>query len=270
MIPESGPDAERAVRFDRFRFDPVTLELHEDGSPVHLPPKPARVLAALLADAGRLVRRETLYEAAWDDTVVSYDECLNAAIRTIRRALGDRADRPRFVETVPRRGYRFLAEVEPEPAPGDRFARRGRLRRVAAAAAIAVLLGAVRVGVGPRESHPTVSIATPLALDPSVDPWTGPRIEESIRSVAARDAPGVRVLAPPAPGEPDPPAAAYVIRSFLRTDGEGRTRLEVQLVRNEDRLVVWSGGFYPDCPRATDPTASIAGYVARVLDRTAT
>lgn len=101
------------VSFDRFDFDPHTLELRDGGVAVPLQQQPARVLALLLARRGELVTRDELRAAIWgDDTFVDFNRSLNFCISQIRAALGDDADEPRFVETLRGRGYRFK---EPEP-----------------------------------------------------------------------------------------------------------------------------------------------------------
>jgi DNA-binding winged helix-turn-helix (wHTH) protein/TolB-like protein len=100
-------------RFGVFAFDLDTLELSRNGRPLRLQPQPARVLAALLAHAGRVVTREELRAAVWrDDTFVDFDRGLNFCVAQIRAALGDDADMPRFIRTLPKRGYEFICPVE--------------------------------------------------------------------------------------------------------------------------------------------------------------
>lgn len=102
----------RIYRFGPFRFDARSGEIRSDRGVERLAPKPARTLTLLLEHAGRLVERETFQEALWPDTVVEFDKGLNFCIREVRNALGDRASDPTWVETLPRRGYRFIASVE--------------------------------------------------------------------------------------------------------------------------------------------------------------
>jgi DNA-binding winged helix-turn-helix (wHTH) protein len=125
------------ITFDRFDFDPRTLELRADGAPVPLQQQPARVLALLLERRGQLVTREELRAAVWgDDTFVDFNRSLNFCINQIRAALGDDADEPRFVETLRGRGYRFK-EAEPAAAPVQRGRRHWALVAVAAAIVLA-------------------------------------------------------------------------------------------------------------------------------------
>src|SRR5437016_14537435 len=111
------------VRFGVFEADLRTGELHKNGVKVPLQGQPFQVCAILLEHSGRLVTREELRQKVWpEDTFVDFDQALNTAITKIRLALGDDADNPRFVATLPRRGYRFIAPVEKPasraPSPG--------------------------------------------------------------------------------------------------------------------------------------------------------
>jgi len=106
-------EPERTFRFGLFEFDLVALELRRSGRSMRLAPQPARALAALLRRHGEIVTREELAEGVWGtETFVDFDQGLNFCIRQIRGALGDSAESPRYVETLPRRGYRFVAPVE--------------------------------------------------------------------------------------------------------------------------------------------------------------
>jgi DNA-binding winged helix-turn-helix (wHTH) protein len=137
-------------RFGVFELDPATGELRRSGLAVRLQPQAQRVLMALLEQPGQVVTREELRRALWGDhTFVDFDRSLNFCLSRLRAALGDDARRPRFVETVPGRGYRFIAPValpaSRAPAPVSPVVR-ARLRRwPAAAALVAVALLAAPV-----------------------------------------------------------------------------------------------------------------------------
>ena len=107
------------LEFARFVFNRASRELYCDGNRVQLQEQPAQVLTALLDRPGDIVTREDLRERLWpSDTFVDFDHSLNTAVKKIRRALGDSAETPSFVETLPRRGYRFIAPVRLlPPAP---------------------------------------------------------------------------------------------------------------------------------------------------------
>ena len=104
--------ASRRVRFDRFELDLDSGELWREGVSVDLPPQPSRILAILVEGAGTLVGRVELRQRSWGEDWLDWEASLHQAIRRIRVALGDSATEPRFIETMPRRGYRFVAQVE--------------------------------------------------------------------------------------------------------------------------------------------------------------
>jgi DNA-binding winged helix-turn-helix (wHTH) protein/TolB-like protein len=100
------------VQFGPFTFDSESLALSKHGSAVRFQPQPARVLAALLRRAGNVVSREELRQEVWPTgTYVDFERGLNFAVAHIRSALGESADRPVYIETLPKRGYRFIAPV---------------------------------------------------------------------------------------------------------------------------------------------------------------
>jgi TolB-like protein/DNA-binding winged helix-turn-helix (wHTH) protein len=108
------------IRFGIYEFDPASGDLRREGRPVRLQPQPARMLAALLAQPGEIVTREALQEAIWGhDTHVDFERGLNFCAAQIRAALRDSASSPRFIETIPKRGYRFIAPVNLPPPKGD-------------------------------------------------------------------------------------------------------------------------------------------------------
>src|SRR5579884_4062069 len=101
------------IRFGAYEVDLQRGELRKNGLKVRLQGQPFQVLSILLKHPGELVTREDLRVTVWPlDTFVDFDHALNTAVKKIRAALGDEADNPRFIETVPRRGYRFIAPVE--------------------------------------------------------------------------------------------------------------------------------------------------------------
>jgi TolB-like protein/DNA-binding winged helix-turn-helix (wHTH) protein/Tfp pilus assembly protein PilF len=106
-------------RFGPFEFDERTGELRRGGYPIKLQEQPARVLALLLQNKDDLVTREQLRAHLWpDDTFVDFEHSLNTAIKKLREALDDSPDRPNYIETRPRKGYRFIAAVSFDAAPG--------------------------------------------------------------------------------------------------------------------------------------------------------
>ena len=109
---------QRALRFGTFELDLDAGELRKSGRKVRLQEQPFRLLAALVERNGEVVTREELKEKLWPaDTYVDFDRSLNTAASKLRDALGDSASSPRFIETLPRRGYRFLASITGLPLP---------------------------------------------------------------------------------------------------------------------------------------------------------
>ena len=109
-----GPQHVRGVRFGVFELDFSSGELRKQGLKIKLQDQPFQVISILLEHAGEVVTREELRGKLWpEDTFVDFEHSLATAINKIREALGDTAQSPRFVETLPRRGYRFIAPVEP-------------------------------------------------------------------------------------------------------------------------------------------------------------
>jgi DNA-binding winged helix-turn-helix (wHTH) protein len=106
-MSETSADAHRLVRFGVYELDLHSGELRKSGARLSLQQQPLQLLSVLLEHPGELVTREELRKRLWpDDNFVDFEHGLNAAVKRLRDTLGDSADSPRFVETVPRRGYR--------------------------------------------------------------------------------------------------------------------------------------------------------------------
>ena len=120
-MPEFSPKRNGSagkIRFGVFEADMHSAELRRNGRKVRLQDQPFQILVMLLEQPGEVVTRDTLRASLWPvDTFVDFDHGLNAAVKRLRDALGDSAENPRFVETLARRGYRFIAPVHPsEPS----------------------------------------------------------------------------------------------------------------------------------------------------------
>ena len=113
---------QKLLRFGVFELNLATAELRKGGTPVKLAPQPFRLLALLATRAGQVVTREEIQQLIWgEETYVDFEQGMNHCVKQIRNVLNDNADTPLYVETLPRRGYRFLAPVTskviPAPAP---------------------------------------------------------------------------------------------------------------------------------------------------------
>jgi len=179
----SSPSARR-LRFDVFELDVRAGELRKHGVRLRLQGQPLQVLSALLKRAGDVVTLEELRAEIWAaDTFVDFDHSLHNAIARLREVLGDSADRPRYIETLPRRGYRFIARVDAGdlPAPSGAVASvpttdlAGYLRltkshaflltTVFAALVISIVLWLARTGGAPTSAAPRLNSIAVLPLD---------------------------------------------------------------------------------------------------------
>jgi Tol biopolymer transport system component/DNA-binding winged helix-turn-helix (wHTH) protein len=172
-------------RFGTFELDTRSAELRRNGVKLRLQEQPFVVLRKLLETAGVLVTREELQGALWPaDTFVDFDTSLNTAIKRLREVLGDSADVPLFIETIPRRGYRFLAPVQVLPNGGESKAegvavaaaatpeaaltpevRRHRFGPMFAGLALAAVLGGGAVALRSPQPMPRVTDSTQLTFD---------------------------------------------------------------------------------------------------------
>jgi TolB-like protein/DNA-binding winged helix-turn-helix (wHTH) protein/Tfp pilus assembly protein PilF len=162
------------VSFKEFDFDCSTRELKKNGQTVRLEPQPAKVLAVLVRNAGDVVTRQELIREVWgSDTFVDFDQGLNYAIRRVRAALDDDADVPCFLETIPKLGYRFVAEVSrdpgldpPElPVPREKKPRRHVAIGISAIIALALIVAGAAV-IYHRRAQETQNKINSLAVLP--------------------------------------------------------------------------------------------------------
>jgi TolB-like protein/DNA-binding winged helix-turn-helix (wHTH) protein/Tfp pilus assembly protein PilF len=151
---EPSSDSPHVARFDVFEVDLRSGELRRPGSKIRLQDQPLQILTLLLEHAGQVVGREELEKRLWPDgVVVDFEHSINSAVKRLRKALGDDAEHPRYIETLPRHGYRFIAPVETVAPVYDRrpvrAAHRAALQRLAlvclAFVAIAAMLFALNV-----------------------------------------------------------------------------------------------------------------------------
>lgn len=259
-------------RFGAFEFDGDSYELTRHGETVPLRPQPATVLALLLADPGRVVTREELRARLWGNEInVDYEHGLNSCLSQLRVTLGESAEDPRFVQTVPRRGYRFAAPVEleargraGESASGGASTEASATRRWSAVAALVVVFALVagyRYGgpqadprIGAERPAPTVLAVLPfrsLTEDPQ-DRYFGEGLSEELigrlghlgsdRLVVMASS---RALGEPAEEAPPMEAAGelgadLLLSGTVRRAGDA-VRVTSQLVRVPDGAQVWAG-----------------------------
>ncbi len=110
LMQAAGRSTHPVYEFDRFRLEVAEQRLLRDGAPVPLPPKEFETLRLLVEQSGRLVSKQALLDHVWPGTFVS-DDTIAQRISVLRKALGEDTSTSRFIETVPKRGYRFVAQV---------------------------------------------------------------------------------------------------------------------------------------------------------------
>jgi len=275
----TAPRAVSLLRFGPFELDVGSGELRRAGRRVRIQPQPLRLLAHLAANPGRLVSREELRRVVWaDDTHVDFDRGLNFSVRQIRAALGDDAEVPRYVQTVPRRGYRFVAPVagsepsEPRRAP--------RLRAwLAALVGIAALGSWTAVSSGSREPGRVLLAVLPLEASDAGERLAA-SLGEELNTALGRVAPErLGVIArtsmrryPRSPALDDVRrelGVDLVIEGSVRREA-GRTLVDVRLVRTRDRSQLWSErveGEASELALMEEVTQRVGDAVVRELSR---
>src|SRR5690349_20344019 len=155
--------ANSTVRFDSFEVDLRSEELRKHGLRVRLPRQSFQVLVLLLQRPGEFVRREELRERLWPaDTFVDFDHGLNAVVNRLRQALGDSVEEPRFIETRPRLGYRFIAPLDGRSA--------GTTVSQTSVPATGVLTGAIELTRDPGSEDTALTSETEKAPEKERDP----------------------------------------------------------------------------------------------------
>lgn len=303
-MERSGP-SRRILGFGPFEVDLSSGELRRDGLKVKLQDQPLRLLLLLLESAGEVVTREELRSKLWPaDTFVDFDHSLNTAVRKLREALGDSADAPRYVETLARRGYRFvvpLRESEPSQAPpaAARDAAtpaaatpaearwphsRARVVLMAAALGVAALV-AYRVGVRPRpRTQPGVRLTLAvlpfdnLSGDADQEYLSDGLTEEMITQLARLEPDRVKVTARSSTwkykhAERDlvrlrqELGADYVLEGSVRRAGE-RVRVTAQLVQAADQTHIWAETYEREMRDVLVLESEVARAVARAIAMT--
>jgi DNA-binding winged helix-turn-helix (wHTH) protein/TolB-like protein len=258
-------------RFGLFEFDGTSGELRREGQPVRLQTQPALVLACLLSRPGEVVSREELCSSVWgSETFIDFERGLNFCIAQVRSALSDDANAPRYLRTIPRRGYQFIAPVSrvlddlPEPAPAVLAKQSAVPRRrstparfpfwamCTAIVLLATAWGTVRLAHRVhRDNAPIVAVlrfdnetGNPASLRYS-DALTDDVVAQLVRSSGGRYSVigNARILRMPR-GERDLNAIAtslharYIVLGQVQEDRPGR-RVLAHLIRMPDQTHLW-------------------------------
>jgi TolB-like protein/DNA-binding winged helix-turn-helix (wHTH) protein len=272
-----------AIRFDGWTLDPATGELERDGKRQRLQDLPLQILGELLRRPGELVTREQLIAKLWPTGVVGFETGLNTAVSKLRAALGDNADTPRYIETVPRKGYRFIgtiadaASAEPALEPHRPIA-----RRVQALAWGGVLLGLVATlalfaAYSTKQPQPIRLAVLPLANlspDPNNAFFTD-GLHEEILSALTNRATQMEVISrttmmtyrarPRTVSEiANELGVTHVLEGSVRREGED-VRLTLQLIDARNDEPIWSDSYDRQLTSAMKLQSQVAQEVATQL-----
>jgi TolB-like protein/DNA-binding winged helix-turn-helix (wHTH) protein/Flp pilus assembly protein TadD len=276
---EAPAGSSHRVRTGLFEIDFVSGDVHKEGRRVPLQEQPFRVLAVLLERPGEMVTREQLQARLWPaDTYVGFDEGLNTAIRKLRIAFGDSADSPRFIETLPRRGYRFVAPVhdattvppkQSEAAVRHAVAQLPRARPSKTTILIMVLAAALIGGLASviylRRSHLASNSTLPkrvmlavlpfqnMSNDPGQEYFSDGLTEETITDLGQLSPEHLGVIARTSAmtyKHTDKSISQigrelgvdYVLEGSVRREG-GQARISAQLIRTSDQTHLWAQNY---------------------------
>jgi TolB-like protein/DNA-binding winged helix-turn-helix (wHTH) protein/Flp pilus assembly protein TadD len=254
------------VRFGSFEVDFRAAELRKNGLRVRLQEQPFRILQLLLERPGQIVTREEVRKRLWPaDVFVAFDQSLNNAIKKLRAALGDPAENPRFIETVARQGYRFMAPVEPvRVSPRTAPARRSLPSVWIAVLCLAVLAVAylamqrIRFGASPPAHRISLAVLPfeNLSGDPSQEYFSDGLTEEMITQLSTVNPRGLAVLARTSAmrykhTQKGVDEIGRELRVEFLVDGSfrrenQRIRISAQLIRASDQIHVWAKNYERD------------------------
>jgi TolB-like protein/DNA-binding winged helix-turn-helix (wHTH) protein/tetratricopeptide (TPR) repeat protein len=285
---------QQVVGFGPFEVDLRAGELRKQGSRIRLQDQPLQVLAMLLEHPGEMVTHDELRSRLWgSETFVGFEHGLHAAVNKLRSALNDTADRPHYIETIPRRGYRFIGTIDtplPLPAaPADATITRSsrRLALFSAAAILLVLSGAAAVW-SYRAGRSTASAPDRLMLavlpfenlsgDPEQEYFTEGLTEELITGLGKLDPAHLGIIArtsvmkykragvPVRQVSRELGGVNYVLEGSVRRV-DARIRVTAQLIRTSDETHVWAETYDRTLGDSFPVQTEIARAVAGTLER---
>jgi TolB-like protein/DNA-binding winged helix-turn-helix (wHTH) protein/Tfp pilus assembly protein PilF len=274
-------DPPRRLRFGVFEVDLRAGELTKRGLRIRLQEQPFQVLAMLLEKPGELVTREELCEKLWSRAVVDFDHGLNKAINKIREALGDSAENPRFVETVARRGYRFLADVAPIELTDEGMPpKRPHRTRVWMGFGLALVLAASLSWILYSRSHsspkirslavlPLESLSGDASQDYFADGMTDALIADLSQISALRVISRTSVMTYKRVRRPLPEIARElnveaVVEGTVMRSGE-RVRITAQLIQVPDEKHLWAQSYEGDLQDTLALQNSVARAIAKQI-----
>jgi TolB-like protein/DNA-binding winged helix-turn-helix (wHTH) protein len=290
---------ETSIQFGEFALDLKNGELLRGGSAVKLQPQPFKVLVALAARAGEVVTREELQQQVWEgETFVDFEHGLNFCIKQIRAALGDNAQAPRYIETIPRRGYRFIAPVEkpvdkPDSVAQPEFQKpyASTLPRLLVSSRLVVGVGVVLIATlavatyffwwrpSPAPNKKKIMLAVlpfeNLSADPEQDYFSDGLTEEMITQLGRLQPERLGVIARTstiiykAAGKDirrigSELGVDYVLEGSVRREGD-RVRITAQLIQVSDQTHLWAETYDRSRAGALTIQSEVAALLARSL-----
>jgi TolB-like protein len=257
---ETSADARRPLRFASFELDLRSRELRTKTGRIRLQEQPFAILQMMLERPGDVVSREELRRRLWPNGIfVDFEHSLNAAVKRLRSALGDDADRPRFVETVPRRGYRFIANLDDQAERTGSVEPRNRLE--------------VRLVVLPF---------TNLSDDPAQEYFSDGLTEELIAQLGATCRGRIGVIARCSSSAfkgtsmrareiGETLRVGYLLEGSVSCDGDS-LRITARLIESASETQLWCESYARNLPKCRSITSGrlsiqtdVASYVARSL-----
>lgn len=291
------------VCFGPFQLNLQNGDLWKDGLPIKLAHQPATVLALLAGHPGQLVSREEIAYRLWGkDTFVDFEHGLNFCIRQIRSALGDSAEAPCYIETLPRRGYRFIAAVTPPPdsvpdraappvSPPAKRNVQGSRRTIGAVIAAALLLTLAAWAyrdwgysnrrardAGPRQRLSLAVLPfSNLTGDPNQEYFSDGLTEEVITQLGAIQPESLGVIARTSimhyKGSHQSAAEIgrelgvdYLLEGSVRGSPPQRLRITAQLIQTRDQMHVWAQDFDVDGPDILEVESVVCRNIATEIE----
>jgi TolB-like protein/Tfp pilus assembly protein PilF len=257
-MSQSELERMRSIRFGVFEVDLRSGELRKQGIRVRLQDQPFQILVLMLDKPGEVVTREEIRHRLWPDgTFVDFEHSLNAAIKRLRAALGDSAENPRFVETLHRRGYRFIAPIN-SIVPRGIMSRAREPEKSATQKCRILILPFVNMSTEPEQEYFSDGLTEEMIAQLGrMHPRQLGVIARTSAMLFKRAGKTVEQIG----REMD---VTYVLEGSVRCDG-GRVRITAQLIETEGQTHLWADSYERSFQDSLSVQSEVAGRIARAL-----